>query len=166
MSSTAWWSFSVCCHRTGSRKQARWRVRLDELHVDNPDARSERRFPLYQSTVALKRPLDRLARSRKRGDAGQRQSTGDLCLHAKPSREIEAAFICRYDRTRAFVSGADGAPPRRGLDGGAHIFLDVRSVSFSGRTVSLHHGRGVPLTGLGAGSSRLLVAGLQRETVS
>jgi len=49
------------------------------------------------------------------------------------------------------------------LEGGARAFLDARSVSFSGGTVSLHDGRGIPLTGLGTGSSRLLVAGLQRE---
>jgi len=49
------------------------------------------------------------------------------------------------------------------LHGGAHAYLDARSVSFSGGTVSLHDGRGVPLTGMGTGSSRLLVAGLQRE---
>ena len=57
------------------------------------------------------------------------------------------------------VAGALGVP----LDGGAHAYLDAASVSFSGGTVSLHDGRGVPLTGLGTGSSRLLVAGLQRE---
>ena len=49
------------------------------------------------------------------------------------------------------------------LEGGAHAYLDAASVSFSGGTVSLHDGRGVPLGGLGTGSSRLMVAGLQRK---
>ena len=57
------------------------------------------------------------------------------------------------------VAAALGVP----LNGGAHAYLDEASVSFSGGTVSLHDGRGVPLSGLGTGSSRLLIAGLQRE---
>jgi putative ATP-dependent endonuclease of OLD family len=40
--------------------------------------------------------------------------------------------------------------------------LDAESVSFSGGTISLHDGDGVPLRGLGLGSVRLLTAGLQR----
>jgi putative ATP-dependent endonuclease of the OLD family len=41
--------------------------------------------------------------------------------------------------------------------------LDAHSVSFSGGTISLHSEAGVPLRGLGTGSTRLLVAGLQRK---
>jgi hypothetical protein len=41
--------------------------------------------------------------------------------------------------------------------------LDAHSVSFSGGTISLHDEDGVPLRGLGLGSTRLLVAGLQRK---
>jgi putative ATP-dependent endonuclease of OLD family len=41
--------------------------------------------------------------------------------------------------------------------------LDAHSVSFSGGTISLHNEDGVPLRGLGTGSTRLLVAGLQRK---
>ena len=41
--------------------------------------------------------------------------------------------------------------------------LDAQSVSFSGGTISLHNANGIPLAGLGSGSIRLLVAGLQRE---
>ena len=41
--------------------------------------------------------------------------------------------------------------------------LDAHSVSFSGGTVSLHDEDGVPLRGLGIGSTRLLIAGLQRK---
>ncbi len=44
----------------------------------------------------------------------------------------------------------------------AKAMLDAHSVSFSGGTISLHDGAGVPLRDLGLGSARLLVAGLQR----
>lgn len=41
--------------------------------------------------------------------------------------------------------------------------LDPQSVSFGGGTISLHDAEGIPLAGLGSGSIRLLVAGLQRR---
>lgn len=41
--------------------------------------------------------------------------------------------------------------------------LDAHSVNFSGGTISLHDNDGVPLRGLGTGSTRLLIAGLQRK---
>jgi len=41
--------------------------------------------------------------------------------------------------------------------------LDAHSVSFSGGTISLHDDDGIPLRGLGVGSMRLLIAGLQRK---
>jgi predicted ATPase len=44
--------------------------------------------------------------------------------------------------------------------------LDAHSVSFSGGTVSLHNEDGVPLRGLGIGSTRLLIAGLQRKAAA
>ncbi len=40
--------------------------------------------------------------------------------------------------------------------------LDAHSVSVSGGTISLHSEAGIPLKGLGIGSTRLLIAGLQR----
>lgn len=44
--------------------------------------------------------------------------------------------------------------------------LDAHSISFSGGTISLHDDAGVPLRGLGVGSSRLLIAGLQRRAAA
>jgi predicted ATPase len=44
--------------------------------------------------------------------------------------------------------------------------LDAHSVSFSGGTIALHNEAGVPLRGLGTGSTRLLIAGLQRQAAS
>ncbi|ACL06447.1 SMC domain protein [Desulfatibacillum aliphaticivorans] len=45
----------------------------------------------------------------------------------------------------------------------AHAQLDAHSVNFSSGTISLHNENGVPLRGLGVGSTRLLIAGLQRK---
>jgi len=45
----------------------------------------------------------------------------------------------------------------------AKALLDTHSVSVSGGTIALHNDMGVPLRGLGLGSTRLLIAGLQRE---
>jgi putative ATP-dependent endonuclease of the OLD family len=44
----------------------------------------------------------------------------------------------------------------------AKAMLDASSISFSGGTISLHDEGGIPLHGLGLGSARLLIAGLQR----
>jgi putative ATP-dependent endonuclease of the OLD family len=44
--------------------------------------------------------------------------------------------------------------------------LDAQSVSFGGGTISLHNENGIPLRGLGTGSTRLLVAGLQRKAAA
>jgi hypothetical protein len=44
--------------------------------------------------------------------------------------------------------------------------LDAHSASFSGGTISLHDEGGIPLRGLGTGSTRLLIAGLQRKAAA
>lgn len=48
----------------------------------------------------------------------------------------------------------------------AKALLDSHSVSFGGGTISLHNESGIPLHSLGVGSTRLLVAGLQRKAAS
>lgn len=55
-----------------------------------------------------------------------------------------------------------------GIDVGENVsaLLDAQSVSFSGGTISLHDEGGVPLRGLGSGSTRLLIAGLQRRAAA
>jgi predicted ATP-dependent endonuclease of OLD family len=50
--------------------------------------------------------------------------------------------------------------------GEVSALLDSNSISFSGGTICLHDGDGVPLRGLGLGSTRLLVAALQRQVAS
>lgn len=52
------------------------------------------------------------------------------------------------------------------LGGNIKAMLDAHSVSFSGGTISLHDQEGVPLRGLGIGSTRLLIAGLQRKAAA
>jgi putative ATP-dependent endonuclease of the OLD family len=47
-----------------------------------------------------------------------------------------------------------------------HAMLDAHSVSFNGGTIALHDNDGIPLRALGVGSTRLLVAGLQREAAT
>lgn len=48
----------------------------------------------------------------------------------------------------------------------ARALLDANSVSFTGGTITLHNETGIPLSGLGVGSARLLIAGLQRKASS
>jgi len=48
----------------------------------------------------------------------------------------------------------------------SRVGSDAHAVSFSGGTISLHDEEGVPLRGLGVGSTRLLIAGLQRKAAS
>ncbi len=45
----------------------------------------------------------------------------------------------------------------------AKAMLDSHSVSFGAGTIALHSESGIPLRGLGVGSTRLLIAGLQRR---
>jgi len=52
-----------------------------------------------------------------------------------------------------------------GVDVGAKVraLLDAHAVSFTDGAISLHNEEGIPLRGLGVGSTRLLIAGLQRK---
>lgn len=59
---------------------------------------------------------------------------------------------------------ADGLGIGDGND--LHAELDAHSVSVSAGTISLHNGDGIPLRGMGIGSARLLIAGLQKEAAA
>jgi len=52
-----------------------------------------------------------------------------------------------------------------GIGVGARVraLLDAHSVTFGGGAIALHNADGVPLHGMGVGSTRLLIAGLQRK---
>jgi putative ATP-dependent endonuclease of the OLD family len=55
-----------------------------------------------------------------------------------------------------------------GIDVGARVraLLDAHSVTFSGGVIALHGEDGVPVRGLGVGSTRILIAGLQRKAAA
>jgi putative ATP-dependent endonuclease of OLD family len=57
------------------------------------------------------------------------------------------------------------AASEMGVPVGAAVqaLIDAGSVTFTGGTISLHDGDGVPLRALGLGSARLLIAALQRK---
>jgi predicted ATPase len=88
---------------------------------------------------------------------------------AKAARNARAAF---GDQAQAQLGEALGivatTAKELGIPIGENIkaMLDAHSVSFSGGTISLHDQDGVPLRGLGVGSTRLLIAGLQRKAAA
>jgi len=85
---------------------------------------------------------------------------------AESSRKAREAFgdsaQSRLSKTLDIVKGTAN---NLGINHGETVraLLDAQSVSFSGGTISLHNEKGIPLKKLGSGSSRLLVAGLQKH---
>ncbi len=85
---------------------------------------------------------------------------------ADAARQARLVFGDIADKQLAETLGIVVATARDlGIDIGkqAKALLDAHSVSFSGGTIALHNEAGIPLRGLGTGSARLLVAGLQRK---
>jgi putative ATP-dependent endonuclease of OLD family len=85
---------------------------------------------------------------------------------ADAARQARLAFGDIADKQLAETLSIVGTTARDlGIDIGKHpkALLDAHSVSFSGGTIALHNEAGIPLRGLGTGSARLLVAGLQRK---
>jgi putative ATP-dependent endonuclease of OLD family len=85
---------------------------------------------------------------------------------ADAARQARLAFGDIADKQLAETLDIVGTTARDlGIDIGKHpkALLDAHSVSFSGGTIALHNEAGIPLRGLGTGSARLLVAGLQRK---
>lgn len=84
---------------------------------------------------------------------------------ARAAREARAAFgnDAKEQLGGALQIVADTAKSL-GIQVGDEVkaMLDAHSVSVGGGTISLHNEAGVPLKGLGTGSVRLLIAGLQR----
>jgi len=88
---------------------------------------------------------------------------------AKAGREARATFGDSAAVQLGEVLAAVAATAKElGIPVGAAVkaMLDVHAVSFSGGVISLHSEDGVPLRGLGVGSARLLVAGLQRKAAA
>jgi hypothetical protein len=97
------------------------------------------------------------------------ESADPTAALTKAAREARAGFggaaNAQLEKTLGIVTKTAlelGIP----IGKAAQAMLDVHSVSFSGGTISLHDEAGVPLSALGTGSTRLLVAGLQREAAA
>lgn len=88
---------------------------------------------------------------------------------AQVARDARIAFgthaESQLSETLAIVAGT---AKELGIPVGDYVkaMLDAASVSFSGGTICLHDDDGVPLSGLGLGSTRLLIAGLQRKAAA
>ncbi|WP_431284499.1 ATP-dependent nuclease [Humitalea sp. 24SJ18S-53] len=88
---------------------------------------------------------------------------------AKAARDVRAAFGAQANAQLAeALATVTRTAKSLGIPVGAEVkaLLDAASVSFSGSTISLHDEAGVPLRGLGLGSTRLLIAGLQRQAAA
>lgn len=88
---------------------------------------------------------------------------------AKAARDARAAFGDQAQGQLGETLGIVAVTAKElGIPIGENIkaMLDAHSVSFSGGTISLHDEDGVPLRGLGIGSTRLLIAGLQRKAAA
>lgn len=88
---------------------------------------------------------------------------------AKAARDARAAFGDQaQDQLSETLEIVAATAKDLGIPIGENIkaMLDAHSVSFNGGTISLHDEDGVPLRGLGVGSTRLLVAGLQRKAAA
>jgi putative ATP-dependent endonuclease of the OLD family len=88
---------------------------------------------------------------------------------AKAAREVRATFGADAKAQLAKSLAVVSATARElGIQVGPEVqaLLDAQSVSFAGGTLSLHDANGIPLHGLGIGSIRLLIAGLQRRAAA
>ncbi|OQW66146.1 MAG: ATP-dependent endonuclease [Nitrospira sp. ST-bin5] len=88
---------------------------------------------------------------------------------AKAARDARAAFGDKAQSQLGETLGIVATTAKElGIPIGENIkaMLDAHSVSFSGGTISLHDKDGIPLRGLGTGSTRLLIAGLQRKAAA
>ena len=88
---------------------------------------------------------------------------------AKAAREAREAFgDDAQDQLASTLQIVEHTANDLGIEVGTKIraMLDAHSVSFSGGTIALHSENGVPLRGLGTGSARLLIAGLQRKAAA
>jgi len=84
----------------------------------------------------------------------------------KAARDARAAFDNEEnDQLNETLATVAATAKELGIHTGDTVkaMLDAYSVSFSGGSISLHDHDGIPLRGLGTGSTRLLIAGLQKK---
>ena len=85
---------------------------------------------------------------------------------AKAARDVRAAFGEQAEGQLGETLNIVTVTAKElgiGIGENVKAMLDAHSVSFSGGTIALHDEIGVPLRNLGIGSTRLLIAGLQRK---
>lgn len=85
---------------------------------------------------------------------------------AKAARDTRAAFGDEAEKQLSETLRIVVATAKElGIPVGENVkaMLDAHSVSFNSGAISLHDEDGIPLRGLGIGSTRLLIAGLQRK---
>ena len=88
---------------------------------------------------------------------------------AKAARDARAAFGEQAQIQLGETLGVVTTTAEKlGIPIGQNVkaMLDIHSTSFTEGTISLHDENGVPLRGLGTGSTRLLIAGLQRHVAT
>lgn len=100
--------------------------------------------------------LNKLSEERADASAELANAARELreAFDKKETKELEAPL-----KQITEVAGKLGVP----VGGEVRALIDAGSVTFTGGTISLHDKDGVPLSGLGLGSTRLLIAGLQRQ---
>jgi hypothetical protein len=93
--------------------------------------------------------------------------TADASLAlTKAARDARAAFgDGAQEQLATALAAVQSTTDELGIPTGGNVkaMLDAHSISFSGGTISLHDANGIPLKNLGVGSTRLLIAGLQRK---
>ena len=88
---------------------------------------------------------------------------------AKAARDARAAFgVEAQGQLSETLTDVAATARELGIPVGENVkaMLDAHSVSFNGGFISLHDEDGIPLRSLGTGSTRLLIAGLQRKAAA
>lgn len=151
--------------------EPRWRLRSDRA-----DAKGAERNLNWKDRVEL--APTRLGATSDHNLAWRRGSVLNRLSEEKPDASLALSQAAR-DARKSFGNDADAqlgdaltlvkkAADELGIPIGekAQALLDMHSVSVTGGSIALHDEQGVPLRGLGLGSTRLLIAGLQREVAA
>jgi len=94
---------------------------------------------------------------------GKADASGELTRLAREMRDgFDQNELKELEGSLKLVTSAAG---EMGVPVGAAVqaLIDAGSISFTGGSISLHDESGIPLRSLGLGSSRLLIAALQRK---
>lgn len=148
-----WKLISKRAEEKGSERNLNWTDRVN-LAPTRLGAMSDHNLAWKRGSI-----LTRL--SEEKPDASKALSTA--------AREARKSFGDEAEKQLSDALGVvDKAAKELGIRIGANAkaLLDTHSVSVSGGSIALHNDQGVPLRGLGLGSTRLLIAGLQRAAAA